>query len=147
MNLPEGSALTYFLPQEAWHASVTHNGQDDSVMVSASYDGGGAVWEFSVVCRRFDGGSSALQLRIFGDSWDVLNQMPEFFDALRQEKPRSISEVCAILDRAGAVDETERVSPHGGRTMDQERALALRREAENLRRQADALDPPVPAEP
>lgn len=112
MNLPDDCELTYVVPAEAWYRDVVVRDQP-SVSIVAAARGGGCAWEFDVEEHDLNGPS--LRLRMFDDSWDAFDQVPEFFAALREQYPRTLTGLRQLLDGIGARDATERVNPHAGR--------------------------------
>jgi hypothetical protein len=108
INLPEGASLTYTVMHEAWFKSVLDG--ERYLMVHASARGGGCHWEFQVVEGEISPHPST-RVKIFDDAYAAFTQIPEFFAALTAEAPGTLDGVRAILDRLGAVDETQREKP------------------------------------
>ncbi len=98
---------TYIIQHETWYAPF----KDDppTIGVHATDDDGSAKWEFQLSEHDYNG--SCIQLSLFSDAYAAFGDIPEFFEALRDEKPASLAHVRAILDRLGAHDTTERISP------------------------------------
>lgn len=112
MQLPDDTHLAYVVTHEAWYSKVPGAiGGEPSVGISASAAGGGVAWEFAV--EAVDLGSPSLRLKMFWDSFDAFAQIPDFFAGLRQIGNGTLADVRALLDRLGAVDETQRQSPYG----------------------------------
>lgn len=117
MNLPADTHLAYIVWQEAWYSQpgsgVPYEKPYLMVMASAKGTGGGVAWEFPI--EEDDLGGPVTRVLMFDDAYDAFVQMPEFFAALVEEKPKTLDAVRTILDRFGAVDETDRVSPYAVR--------------------------------
>lgn len=108
-RLPEDCFLAYFVMHEAYWAERTWTpGQKPTVMVQAAGGEGGCAWEFAVEDYA---SINAVRLAMFSDSWAALTQIPEFFAALAAGEVSSLADARTLLDRLGAVDRTERVSP------------------------------------
>ena len=111
MQLPEGTRFAYIVSHEAyyWDAIRTHRAdQRPEIIVQASAVDGGVAWEFTVT----DTNVGSPKLTMFGDSWAAFDQIFEFFSALAAlgETP-TLAQVREVLDRLGAVDQTERAQP------------------------------------
>ncbi|WP_306365371.1 hypothetical protein [Nocardia sp. CC227C] len=114
-TLADDATLTYTLRHEAWYApALKQNGSDmpDAVYVHSSAQGGGVHWEFSIEDGRLNTRRTTV-LRMFDDAYRAFTEVPEFFAALAAEQPTHLTDVVAILDRIGAVDDTARVDPYG----------------------------------
>lgn len=103
--------LTYSVPAEAFYAGTLAPSELRCIDVQASSDLGGVAWEFSVY--EADLGRSTVGVRLFTGAFQALADIPDFFEALREEEPGTKAEVRAILDRVGAWDKTSRVNPRG----------------------------------
>lgn len=108
MKLSNDCTLAYAVPAEAWYRDVVRHDQP-SVSIMATALGGGVEWEFDV--EEHDLGRPTLRLLMFGDSWDAFVQIPEFFAALRERSPRTVTALRELLDELGARDETKRQVP------------------------------------
>lgn len=107
IRLPDEARLTYTISHEAWYwpAIHAHERHDGEIMISVG------PWEFAV--RRYDLGSKHhLRVEIFDETWPAFDQIRLFFDALAAGEVGSLADVQALLDRLGAEDVTERVSPY-----------------------------------
>lgn len=107
-RVDDDCTLTYTIYRESWYAE-SFAGEPDKIGVHATSDGGGVKWEFAVSEHAFDG--SCTKLEMFEDAYAALADVPEFFEALHADHPKTLVEVQVILDRIGAQDRTERVSP------------------------------------
>lgn len=107
-RLPEDCFLGYYLPSEAWYASATAR-EKPSIMVGAPSTGGGTAWEFSITEHQL--GGPTVQIGMFGDAFDALEQIPAFFSALVEQRPSTLDQVRTLLDLLGAQDTTERRAP------------------------------------
>lgn len=74
------------------------------VAASARGRGGGVRWEFSIA----EVPGIGLKMSIFDDAWVGFGAIADLFQSLAAERPASLEEVVSLLDRIGAVDETER---------------------------------------
>jgi hypothetical protein len=99
--------LTYDVSAEAWYAHTDRDGP--RIDVHRSHVGGGVAWEFHVEERNLNG--PTLRVQMFDDSWDAFADVPELFEALRTERPHTLTELRALLDRLGFADITKRVQP------------------------------------
>lgn len=109
-GLPDDTHLAYTVRHETYYAGTLPGEPEVIVMASAKGSGGGVAWEFGVT----DGASRigrGLELRMWDDAWAAFAQLPDFFAALAAGEVASLDDVRALLDRLGAVDETDRVSP------------------------------------
>lgn len=112
-SIPDDCFFAYYVAGEAWYANRIDVDRAE-IMVSAAAHGGGCVWEFGV--RVHDLGQhhpTAIRVEVFDDAFDAFTQARPFFDALAAEKPTTLGEVRAILDRLGARDTTPRVDQDG----------------------------------
>jgi hypothetical protein len=110
--LPEDCHLIYTVSHEAWYARHPGIVDQPQIMVSASSDEGGCAWEFGVNEHDFGTGHGrAIRADVFDDAFAAFAQIPEFFAALAAEKIGTLDEVRALLDRMGAVDQTDRRDP------------------------------------
>src|SRR5689334_5132436 len=102
-NLPGNTRLTYTVMHEAHWASLawTGLGEPDQINIAATA-GQGARWEFVV----FEKDGKA-RLCMYDEAWPAFQEIPDFFAAL--PGLRTLDDVRALLDRLGAVDDTERV--------------------------------------
>lgn len=66
-------------------------------------------WEFTIEDAA-DAGQPGTRLLMFDDAYPALNAIPNLFQSLAREQPRTIAEVVALLDRIGAVDVTFRTT-------------------------------------
>jgi hypothetical protein len=105
-RIDDDCTLTYAVAKEAWYASSL-DGELPAVFVMAAADGGGVKWEFDVQEYHL-GGRDNLRLRIFDDALAAFEDIPEFFTALRERKPQTLTDLRALLDSLGAVDATQR---------------------------------------
>jgi hypothetical protein len=112
-KLPEDTHLAYTVSHEAWYARTPGIVDQPQIMVAASAQGsgGGVAWEFSVTEHDFGSHGRAIQIGVFDDAFAAFAQIPEFFAALVAEKIDTLGGVRALLDRMGAVDETDRRGP------------------------------------
>ena len=101
MNLTDGATLTYTVSHEAWYSRVVERPE---IVVS------GPGWEF-VVTEHDHGDRNPIRVGVFEDAFAAFAQIPEFFAALAEQQPGTLTGVRAILDEMGATDETPRVSP------------------------------------
>ena len=111
-ELPGNTHLAYTIYHETewWSQLSDHtrpNGGQRCVQVAASAHGrgGGARWEFGVIEHPGIG----LKLSIFDETWPAFEEIADFFRDLAVDRPKTLDEVVRLLDRIGAVDETERV--------------------------------------
>jgi hypothetical protein len=110
MNLPPGAVFAYsFEPEARYWPTVTASNPDQvpDITVMASHLGGGRHWEFLIE----DPGTGELRLSRHSDPEDLeaaRAQVPEFFAAMAELRPRTLEEVRAVLARLGAVDVTLR---------------------------------------
>src|SRR5437879_2598105 len=109
MELPGDTHLAYVVTHEAWYANALPD-RHPEISVLASAEGGGCAWEFMVEEVDLSPSGPAIRVKVFDDAFAVFAQMPEFFAALAAEKTDALDGVREILDRLGAVDETERRS-------------------------------------
>lgn len=113
IEIPEPLFLAYVVNREAWYYPANQkigSLEGRSLNVSAANPAGGCRWEFTV--QEYDINGGAVRLQMFDDSFQAFEQIPGFFQALTSEQPSSLDQVREILDRLGAVDTTERVSPY-----------------------------------
>jgi hypothetical protein len=110
-ELPGGTHLAYYVYHESqWWSQLSDelrpNGGRRCVQVAASARGrgGGVRWEFSVV----EVPDIGLKLSIFDDTWPAFQEIADFFRDLAVDRPSTLAEVVTLLERIGAVDETER---------------------------------------
>jgi hypothetical protein len=110
MKLSEDTHLAYTVAHEAWYWRGDEN---PFVMVAASAkgSGGGVAWEFQIEEMEL-GGKPTTRVKVFDDAYAAFAQIPEFFAAFADAPPSTLRAVIAALDAMGAVDETERISPH-----------------------------------
>lgn len=107
MNIPQDCDLTYIVGYEAWYADANRAHESNPYLnIQAAAREGGVAWEFKAAEYDLDG--PTLQLAMFGDSFDAFAEMPEFFAALAEQKPRTLVELRKLLDGIGARDATER---------------------------------------
>jgi hypothetical protein len=103
--LPEGTHLAYAVFQ-------SRPGSGSSVGIAASAEGAGGppAWEFRVEEATFtdSSGRRPICVRLFDDAFAALAQIPEFFAALADGSAKDLQAVRDLLDRMGAVDETQR---------------------------------------
>jgi hypothetical protein len=111
-GMPEDCHLAYVVSHEAWYARQPGIVDQRHIMVMASSSGGGCAWEFSVTEHDFGSHGRAIKVGVFDDAFAAFAQIPEFYAALVAEKVETLDETRALLDRMGAVDETER-TPRG----------------------------------
>lgn len=109
--LPEGTRLAYTVSHEAWYARRPGIVDQPQIMVSASSPGGGCAWEFGVNEHDFGSHGRAIRVDVFDDAFAAFAQIPEFFAALAAEGIGTLDGVRSVLDRMGAVDETDRTDP------------------------------------
>lgn len=135
-QLPEDTHLAYVISHEAWYANSIPD-RNPEINVMASAEGGGVAWEFTV--EEVDLGSSgpAIRVKVFEDAFAAFTQLPEFFALLAAEKTDTLDGVRGILDRLGAVDETERANNKYGEIPAKATANRIRRAIVNA---ADAED-------
>lgn len=116
MNLPEGTHLAYIVWRESWWYGKDGTSEPPSVMISASAkgEGGGVAWEFPIEELEL-GGKPVTRAKIFYDAYEAFTQVPELFAALADGGGTTLAAVIQLLDMLGAVDETERTSPHASR--------------------------------
>lgn len=116
-TLPEDTHLAYTVSHEAWYARHPGIVDQPQIMVAASAQGsgGGVGWEFSVSEHDFDR-TRPISIRLFDDAFAAFTQIPEFFAAVAAEGTGTLDGVRALLDRLGAVDETDREDPATHRT-------------------------------
>jgi hypothetical protein len=105
-RIDEDCTLTYVVQRETWYAS-SWSAEKPAISVVAGADGGGCKWEFVVEQHSLSG--DVLRLQMFGDALDAFADIPEFFTALRDQKPSSLAELRVLLEGIGAKDATERV--------------------------------------
>jgi len=111
MDLPTGCELHYLIGDEAWYAEANKpTNPDPYLSVMAQYPGDGCEWEFEITEHDYNGG--CVKVKMFSDSFAAFAEIPEFFDALTDLSPASLSGVVAILDELGAKDATPRVDPY-----------------------------------
>lgn len=92
---------------EAWYTKVVPPGiQTSGVMVQLACRDGGVKWEFRI--DEHDLGGSTLQIHMFADSWQAFADVPELFVALREQQPRTLTDLRAVLTGLGFYDLTER---------------------------------------
>ena len=110
MKLPEDTHLAYTVAHEAWY---WRGGENHFVMVAASAkgSGGGVAWEFQIEEMEL-GGNLVTRVKVFDDAFAAFAQIPELFAALADGLAGTLVSVREVLDGLGAVDETERKSPH-----------------------------------
>lgn len=93
---------------EAWYTKAVPPGlRTSGVMIQRAHRDGGVAWEFRV--DEHDLGGKTLQLHMFADSWQAFAEVPELFSALREQQPRTLAELRAVLVGLGFYDLTERV--------------------------------------
>lgn len=115
IQMPEGTILAYTVYHETtwWRQLCEHNrpnGGRPCVQISASAGkSAGCKWEFGVV--EYDLSKRALQLEIFDEGWEAFARMAPFFTALASGEIETLTDVRELLDRLGAVDQTERIAP------------------------------------
>lgn len=107
MNIPADCQLTYIVSRETWYAHVLTVDEPDIMVHASARDGRGVEWEFAVVVHTHPV-TEHIQVRVFDEGFPAFAQLPEFFMALAEEKPTTLAEVRAILDRLGAADWTLR---------------------------------------
>jgi hypothetical protein len=105
-RIDDHCTFAYIVLKEAWYRSAVAD-ELPSVQISADADGGGVKWEFDVQ-EHVLGGTPYLRLRIFGDAFQALADVPEFFEALHREVPTDLGQLRRLLDRLGAKDITKR---------------------------------------
>jgi hypothetical protein len=110
-ELPGNTHLAYTIYHETewWPALNDATRPNDGnrciqVAASAKGRGGGVRWEFSVIEVPRIG----IELKIFDDSWPAFEEIADFFRDLAVDRPSGLEEIVRLLDRIGAVDETER---------------------------------------
>lgn len=143
MPIPDDCHLAYVVSGEAWYADVTSSVRDEKpelMVQAATRNNEGVAWEFGVREHQFSGGSYAVRVEMFGDAFIAWQQIPELFAALAEGEFNRLDEVRELLDKLGAVDQTDRVGPYGGRSAEQRKAHRLREQAAELLRAADELD-------
>lgn len=101
----------YFLPRPDAEKSGGFTGRDINVCSAAH--GGGVAWEFSVQEYRFGKDQVSVRVCVFDDAFKAYAQVPEFFEVLATERPKSLAAVQQVLDRLGARDATSRRHPTG----------------------------------
>jgi hypothetical protein len=116
MQLAEGGHLAYIVMHEAWYASSPGIVDHPEISVSASFtgNGGGSAWSFGI--EEVELGlriGPAIRVKVFDDAFPAFVQIPEFFAALASGQVTMLRDVRSVLDRMGAVDETERRGPDG----------------------------------
>lgn len=111
--LPGNTHLAYTITHETeWWPQLPPELRGDNgnrsiyVAASARGQGGGARWEFSVVEHPGIG----IKLGIFNDAWPAFQEIADFFRDLAVDRPTSLDDIVQLLDRIGAVDETERAN-------------------------------------
>ncbi|MCW2901767.1 MAG: hypothetical protein JWO67_4032 [Streptosporangiaceae bacterium] len=110
MKLPKGTHLAYIVDHDTWYSQGprVRRSEYPSIMIQAAADDGGVAWEFPVEGTRI----GAIRASLFSEAWQAFQQMPEFFFALAEfDGNATLKDVRGILDRLGAVDETERTRP------------------------------------
>jgi hypothetical protein len=110
-KLPEDCHLAYIVSHEAWYANAMPE-RHPEINVVAAADGGGCAWEFMVEEVDLGSGGTPIRVKVFDDAFAAFEEMPEFFASLAAEKTGTLDGVRSILDRMGAVDETDRTR-HG----------------------------------
>jgi hypothetical protein len=114
MQLPEDCRLAYIVSHEAWFARTPGIVDRPEISVCASAnDGRGGEWSFGISEVDFGSHGQAIELKVFDDAFAAFAQIPEFFAALAAENITELAGVRALLDRLGAVDQTERRTPYG----------------------------------
>lgn len=101
--------LAYIVGHEAWYHSAALRRSEPYVMVGVYYDGGGCDWELEITWVNLQG-KECPRLKLFSDAWVAFVQQPALFLALAElnDSDPSVAEMTALLDRLGAVDQTER---------------------------------------
>jgi hypothetical protein len=106
INVPDDCTFAYVVLSEGWYAEAIDRPEMSVQLVNHA---GGVNWEFVIVQKHH--GQSCIQVRIFDEAFAAFGQIPAFFDALRDEQPRTVEAVRKILDRLGAIDRTDREKP------------------------------------
>lgn len=114
--LPGGGRLAYTVTRDAWYWQAMSDSHSPDIVIEAQVcDGDDATaWEFIIASEVLDG-ENALKINVFDEAFDAFVEIPDFFAALATEKPQTLEEVVALLDRVGAEDITEREAPRRAR--------------------------------
>jgi hypothetical protein len=110
VNLPPDAVFSYSFEPEAWYwpaVLASKPEQVPDILVAARVPGDGCYWGLLIV----DDGSGEVRLSSCCDLVDLdaaRTQVPEFFAAMAELRPRTLEDVRAILVRLGAEDITLR---------------------------------------
>ncbi|MGV9336641.1 hypothetical protein [Nocardia sp. NPDC003726] len=110
------NTTAYVLVHEAWYTNPQRVQRPTLTVAVRDQDGAEeAEFEFEELPPGTLAPDSSLKLRVFDDAFGALAQLPEFLAALAAERPTTVAELVAILDRLGAEDITVRTRPGDAR--------------------------------
>lgn len=110
------TTTAYVLVHEAWYADPARVQRPTLTVAVHDQDGDeNFTFEFQEYAPGALAPDSALKLRVFDDAFAAFAELPEFLAALSDERPNTVAQLVAILDRLGARDMTARVRPGDAR--------------------------------
>lgn len=113
MNPGAGYRYEYVVTQEAWYyaGSVREISPNPEIIVHKAALAGGCAWEFTIEDKSAKIRPGAIQVKMFGESFDALADIAPFFAALAKDKTDTLDGVRELLDYFGFTDATERTRP------------------------------------